>query len=205
MNVLLFGATGKTGAHVLKKMLDKGYQVSVFARSPEKLDMTNEHLTVIKGDANDASLVDQAMPGHDLVISCLGSNTGLGKTTELHKMASNIAKSMKKHAVKRIIYVASAGIDKEIPGMMGKITMKLLGNVLEDHRNAVQAIKDAELCWTIVRPLGLNDKPATLAYRETEEGIPQNGRSISREDVADFIMRAAEDEMYQYKSVAISD
>jgi len=67
------------------------------------------------------------------------------KSTELEEMTKNIVDGMQAHHVKRIVYTASAGINKEIPGISGKIVMKLLKNALTDHRHAVDYIETLRL------------------------------------------------------------
>ncbi|MCE2512729.1 MAG: NAD(P)H-binding protein [Acidimicrobiia bacterium] len=36
MRVIVFGATGRTGRHVLRLALDRGYEVTAFGRSAER-------------------------------------------------------------------------------------------------------------------------------------------------------------------------
>lgn len=205
MNIIVFGASGKTGKIVIENALRQEYNVTAFVRDSSKLSISDTKLTIIEGDATDQDAVAKAIKGQNIVISCLGANNGLGKTTALHEMTTNIVAAMKAHHVPQIIYVASAGIDKEIPGLSGKLMMKMLGNVLNDHRNAVQVIKENIPYYTIVRPLGLNDQPFTGSYRETATGIPEKGRRISRADVADFIIRAITDPSYKNQSISIAD
>lgn len=205
MNIIIFGASGKTGKIVVENALQQKYNVTAFVRDSSKLSISDENLTIIEGDAANQEAVAKAIEGQNIVISCLGANNGLGKTTVLHEMTINIVAGMKAHHVQQIIYVASAGIDKEIPGLSGKLMMKMLGNVLKDHRNAVQIIKENIPHYTIVRPLGLNDQPFTGSYRETATGIPEKGRRISRADVADFIIRAITDSAYKNQSISIAD
>ena len=205
VKIIIFGASGKTGKLVVEATLEGGHEVTAFVRDPSKLTIQHANLNIIKGQATEQRAVSDAIKGKELVISCLGSDNGLKKTTILHEMTSNIVAGMKEHNVSRIIYTASAGIDNEIPGIIGKIMMKLLGNVLEDHYNAVAEIKKNSLTYTIVRPLGLTDNPYTGKYREAMTGIPEKGRLISRADVADFIIRAITDEQYLNQSVAISN
>lgn len=205
MKIIVFGASGKTGRLVVNEALQNGYEVTAFVRDTGKLPITHNHLTIIQGDATNQEAIRNALKGQDLVISCLGANNGLGKTTVLYEMTANIVNGMKAHNISRIIYVASAGIDREIPGISGKIVMKTLANVLEDHRNAVQVIKENISHYTIVRPMGLTDNTFTGAYREAKTGIPDKGRSISRADVADFILRAITDESYKNQSVALAN
>ncbi|WP_462406355.1 NAD(P)-dependent oxidoreductase [Gracilibacillus sp. Marseille-QA3620] len=204
VNIVIIGASGKTGQLAVQQALDAGHNVTAFMRTPEKLKLTHERLTVVQGDGTDSEAVNSAIKGQEAVISCVGSNSGLGKTTILREMAGTVAEAMARNGVDRIVYMASAGIDKEIPGMMGKMTMKLLGNVLEDHRHAVEVYKSYDFKWTIARPMGLTDKPHTGRYEETTEGIPSGSRSISRADVADFLVRAVSDNRYIFQSVGLA-
>lgn len=112
---------------------------------------------------------------------------------------------MREHQIERIIYTASAGIDQEIPGLFGKIVMRLLKNALIDHRNAVDYIKTNGLNYTIARPLGLTNGDLTGRYRESPVGVPDKAKSISRADVAHFIIKALSDEQYAYTSIAIAN
>ena len=205
MKIIIFGASGKTGKLVVEKALQEDYTVTAFVREAAKLDIQHSNLTIIQGEATNEEAVKAAIAEHDAVISCLGSSSGLGKTTILHEMGKNIVNGMKANQVSRIVYMASAGVDKEIPGISGKIMMKLLANVLEDHRNALNEIKSNNLTYTIARPMGLTDKPFTGTYRETFTGVPGGSRTISRADVADFIIRSLEDEKYLNQSVALAD
>lgn len=205
MKIIIFGASGKTGKLLVEQALSDNHRVTAFVRNPSNLNISNPNLVIVQGDATDASDVKKAILGHDAVISTLGTNTGLRKTTILHEMTQNIAQGMKEQQVSRIAYMASAGIDKEIPGFIGKITIKLLGNVLDDHHNAVAVLKDNNLQWTIARPLGLNDKQFTGTYRKEAIGVPKGGRAISRADVADFLYQAIVNEEFIHQSVALSD
>jgi uncharacterized protein YbjT (DUF2867 family) len=61
------------------------------------------------------------------------------------------------------------------------------------------------LDWTIVRPPKLTDKPRTGTYRVLEGHLPRFGFSISRADVADFMIRAAENHASIHKIVGVSN
>ncbi|MFP3489993.1 NAD(P)-binding oxidoreductase, partial [Staphylococcus sp. SIMBA_130] len=86
------------------------------------------------------------------------------------------------------MYTASAGINKEIPGVTGFIAGKLLQNVLADHRRAADLLVASEVEWTIARPMGLTNDELTGEYRKARTGVPKGGRRISREDVAAFLL-----------------
>jgi len=205
MNIIVFGASGGVGRHFTKLALDKGHNVTAFVRNPSKLELEHVRLTVIQGNAFDKNAVKSAISGQDAVISCLGSTTGMKKSKQLEDMTKIVVDEMVASNIKRIVYIASAGIENEIPGMMGKLMMKMLKNVLEDHRNAVNYIKNNNLTYTIVRPMGLNDKVYTGVYKETMTGVPSTGRSITRANVADFMYKALMNSEYENTSVGISD
>ena len=56
-----------------------------------------------------------------------------------------------------------------------------------------RVLGESQLDWTIVRPPRLTDKPYTGKYRVREGHLPRFGFKISRADVADFMIKAADD------------
>lgn len=204
MKIIVFGASGRVGQHVIRLALKKGIQVTAFVRTPSKLQISAPSLQIYHGNALLADDVATAIKGHDAVVSCLASSKGLKESNELGRMIDHIILGMEQHHVKRIVYVASAGIFGEIPGISGKLIMKTLKYPLIDHRHAVDTIIKYNLDYTIVRPMGLTNKEGTGNYREDSEGIPEGGRNISRADVAHFIIKALEDKNYSKQSISIA-
>lgn len=204
MKIIVFGATGGVGQQVVKQALEKGYEVTAFVRTPSKIDFDHDNLHIIKGDAFNKEDVVAAIQGHDVVVSCLGSSQGMKESTELEEMTKNIVDGMKQYQIKRIIYTASAGINGEIPGISGKMVMKMLKHALTDHLNAVNYIQSNDLIFTIVRPMGLTNGDFTGKYREATEGVPKNSKSIPRADVAHFIVKAISDTQYENSSIAVA-
>ena len=52
--------------------------------------------------------------------------------------------------------------------------------------------------------MALKDGVSTGVYREAEEGVPHGGKDISRSDVANFLLKAVQDDKYIGKSVGLS-
>ena len=125
MKLIVFGATGGVGQEFIKMAVEQGHEVSAFVRTPEKLQ-TKSGVNIIQGDAFEATAVAEAIKGHDAVVSCIGSTEGSEKHTSIQKMGKNIADGMEAAGVKRIVYCASAGVNREIPGIAGKMVMKML-------------------------------------------------------------------------------
>jgi putative NADH-flavin reductase len=72
MKILVFGATGGTGARLVQQALEQGHVVTAFARDPGKVKRTHENLRVVRGDVLRAETVDAAVAGQDAVLSALG-------------------------------------------------------------------------------------------------------------------------------------
>lgn len=204
MKIIIFGATGGVGQSLVKQALDLGYEVTAFVRTPEKLTAHDANLKVIQGDAFNQAQVTAAIAGHDAVVSCLGSSKGMKKSTELQEMTRHIVKGMQEQGVDRIVYTASAGVHKELTGVIGKLMMLLLKHPLMDHRSAIVAIKQANLNYTIARPMGLSDKDFTGIYRESKKTTPSKSSSIPRADVAHFILKALSDSSYDKTSIGLA-
>ncbi|MDE4086665.1 SDR family oxidoreductase [Planococcus maritimus] len=204
MKIIVFGATGGVGRSVVEQALEHGYEVTAFVRTPDKLKVTGDKLTVVQGDAFHVEQVSAAIAGHDAVVSCLGSNQGMKKSDDLRTMAKNIVAGMQQQGVRRIVYTASAGINDELPGIGGKLMMGVLKQVLIDHRAAVDAIQEAGLSYTIVRPMGLTNDSFSGQYRESQQGVPGKSKTIPRADVAHFIVKALGNAEYENKSVGIA-
>ena len=72
--ILVTGATGLVGSHSVRALLDAGYRVRAFVRSPEKAQRVfgapRIGLELARGDIQDEASVFEAMRGCDGVIHC---------------------------------------------------------------------------------------------------------------------------------------
>jgi len=57
------------------------------------------------------------------------------------------------------------------------------------QRAQIQALAASDLDWTMVMPPMLTNGPARGSYRVDGNALPRNGSSISRADVADFMLQ----------------
>ena len=74
MNVLVIGATGGTGQHAVRKLLQRGHSVTAWARRPTAVanDGKTARLRVVTGEARDAGSIDRAVAGQDAVLVASG-------------------------------------------------------------------------------------------------------------------------------------
>ncbi len=69
MKIALIGATGFVGANLLREALTRGHAVTAIVRSPAKLTVAHDHLTVVQGDVTRVGALAAQLAGHDVVLS----------------------------------------------------------------------------------------------------------------------------------------
>jgi putative NADH-flavin reductase len=208
MKITVFGASGKTGKHLVRQALEAGHQVTAFVRIPEKLGIEHPNLILCQGDVMDAKKVEQAIAGRETVISALGPTRppvpGMMETA-----AKNIVSAMQKYSVKRLLSTTGGGVrdPQDKPKLFDKLMKTLLtlmaGDVLRDSEANVVFIRASDLDWTIVRFPRLVEGEHTGQYRVGYVG-KDSGSQLSRADAADFILRELEKGEYIHKAPMVS-
>ena len=201
--IVIFGATGKTGRHVWQQALEQGHEVTVFVRSPAKIESTESNLHIVQGDVFDADSVASAVANHDTVIVCLGS-IGLSDKTTLTTGTKNVIDGMARHNVPRLVVLSAAGVSESWAqiGWMSRILFKtMLRNVFADHHTQEALVRASSLEWTIARAAILKDNPGTGQY--TVSNTAKSG-NINREDVADFLVKQVTDATYIRQAISIT-
>ena len=209
MKILVVGATGGTGREVVKQALARGHEVTVFARRPEALGLEDARLRVVKGDiTTDAAKFEEAVRGHDAVVSGLGRGTSFSPENLMVRAMEAVVPAMERAGVHRFIFTSAFGVGEshgEAP-LLPRITYRtLLKDLFADKAKAEGILRGSSLDWTIVRPVVLTNGAMTGKYRAEEHleglhGIP----TISRADVAHFIVGELEKPAFVRKTAAIS-
>ena len=208
MRIVIFGATGKTGHHLVAQALSAGHEVRAFVRDASRLPMRHERLRIVEGDVLDATWVEQAVSNTDAVLSALGHTKTSANGVQTVGM-ENIVGAMKKNGVSRLVSLTGAGVrdEKDSPKLVDRVfglLLKLLQPaVLEDAERHAEVIKASDLDWVIMRVPRLTDGPKTGEYRVGYVG-KNSGTKISRADVADFMLRQLIDDEYLRQQPMIS-
>jgi putative NADH-flavin reductase len=208
MKIVVFGATGGTGKHLVQQALKAGHQVTAFVRSPEKLGTEHPNLVLFQGDVSEAEKVEQAIAGQDAVISTLGP-TRPTVPGMMEIAAKNIVTAMQNQSVIRLLSTTGGGVrdPKDQPKLFDKVMKALLTllakDVLQDSEANVNFIRASDLDWTIVRFPRLTDGQHTEKYRVGYVG-KDSGSQLSRADAADFILRELERGEYVRKAPMVS-
>jgi uncharacterized protein YbjT (DUF2867 family) len=201
--ILLIGATGRTGQHVLSYALDKGHHVKALVRDPEKIAVKSDRLELITGTPVELEDVRKAAPGCDAVISTLNNP----RKTEsiwarpvnppdlMTACMRNEVTAMKESGIRRIVLMTGAGAGDSYAAMplFMKAFIKLtsLKYVYADHDGQEAVLKESGLDWTIVRPVGLTDKDEIRELAVGKDG--KHSAFISRRAVAKFLVDSLED------------
>jgi putative NADH-flavin reductase len=193
LSVALFGITGRTGLPLAKRLLSEGIAVRGLARTPEKISLQDERLTIVKGDALNAQAVRAMIDGADIVVSTLGQGKG-SPPTLLTDATRNILQAMREAGTQRIISLTGGGVpfEKDQPKIADNLIRFIMRTFTKDLLNDAIAhaelIRTSGLTWTIVRAPRLTNDPAKGSYRVGWVGVNAS-TVISRNDLADFMFR----------------
>jgi putative NADH-flavin reductase len=199
--VLIAGASRGIGLETVRCALERGYQVRAFARSASRIPITHAQLAKIDGDALKADDVRNAVQGADAVIQTLGAR-GSGRMIagpiRLFSDATRILiDAMAAAGVQRLICVTGFGAGdsrKYVPLLLRLPFEALLGRVYADKAIQEMMIRRSRLSWVIARPGILTNGPRTLRYQVLQKPDEWRSGTISRADVADFLVGQIEDD-----------
>ncbi|MGV2685855.1 NAD(P)H-binding protein, partial [Clostridium perfringens] len=107
MKVALIGASGTIGRRITEEALRRGHEVMAVLRNPDRLDSEHERLKKVKADVMDPSSLEEAIQGHDAVISAFGPK--FGQEEELVAAARTIVEGTRRGGVTRLLIVGGAG------------------------------------------------------------------------------------------------
>ncbi len=209
MKILIVGGSQGTGALCVKSALARGHQVTAFSRTPSKLQLEHERLSRKAGDFHDAAQVSAAMPGHDAVIITASSLSlaGFKATPDYFSRGTRFCvEAMKASGVKRLVVLSAQGAgDSRVTAnwfIRTFVIDGLLKRAFADHDVQEALVKQSGLEFVIARPTRLTDGPAQGKYVKTAalESVPS---SISRADVADFLVESCEANPFVGKAVQL--
>lgn len=208
MKLLIIGATGGTGRHVLANALEQGHEVTAFVRHPDRVTEKSDRLRIVTGSLpDDREPLGAAMAGQDAVISTLGGGRSLKSGDLIARSMPVIVGAMESHGVRRLIVMSGYGVGvtyRDMPLITRMMIKFMLKDIYADKAAGEEAIFRSGLDWTVAYASTLTNGPKTGAYRVGERlslsGLPR----ISRADVADFLLKQVSDRTYLKKGVLVS-
>ena len=207
--VAVFGGSGRTGLPTLRRLLDAGYTVRALARQPARIPLTHERLTVVPGDFTHAGDVAGVIAGTQAVINLVGHVKG-SPPDVLATGLAHVVHAMRAQGVRRIINLTGAGVafPKDEPKLIDRVFRLVMRTFFKD------IIRDATESSFVLRASGL-DYTNVRAPRLTEapaQGTPlrvgyvgQISSSLTREDLAGFLVEVLRDDRYVADEPAVSN
>ena len=198
MKFVVLGATGGTGLEIIRQALERGHSVTALVRSPDRLKPFLKYIMIKQGDLLNSSGLENAIRGHDAVLSALGPRVPIAKPDAnlLQRFAVVLTAAMRRVQVKRAVIESVAFLFKNSAVPPVYLLGRLFFNQIVVDTSAMERIfAQSDLDWTMVRPPQLTDKPFTGKYRLREGHLPLFGFKISRADVADYMIRAVENRL----------
>jgi putative NADH-flavin reductase len=195
--VLVIGASRGIGLETVKAALAAGHRVRALARSAVSVE--HERLETLAGDATDPAMLARGVAGVDAVILSLGVSSpfSLAPVTLFSRSTRHLVAAMQAAGVRRLIAVTGLGAgDSRGKGSLlyTKLVFPLiLSRIYEDKDVQEDFIRKSGLDWTIVRPGLLTSGPARGRYRVLTEPATWTSGSVSRADVADFLVKQLDD------------
>lgn len=214
MRITIFGATGRTGSHLVSCALARGHTVRAVSRDlsaaagrvPE-----NPALTWVRCDVTDAAQVLAAVEGADAVLSALGVPNFREPGTLLPDAARHIVAAMAHWGVKRLVGLAGAGI-LDVTGGGGMLRNERPGfpTVFKPVSAAHKAVWDVlassggGLVWTLACTPDLKDEPAgDRVLLEAANCLPASTNEVAAGAVAEWMVREAEEPRFPQARVGL--
>lgn len=188
MRITVVGGNSGTGAQVVRIAAQEGHPVTCLSRSGSA--SPPDGVRDLRGDALQAAVARSAVAGADAVVVTVGGASGSGRHRA--EVTRSVIAAMQDAGVRRLVVQSSLGVGDSMelmPAPARLFARTVLGKALADHAEQEAAVTASGLDWTVVRPGGLSDGPATGSYiaQETAEGRPMKGM-ITRADVATHIV-----------------
>ncbi|XP_007895120.1 flavin reductase (NADPH) [Callorhinchus milii] len=218
MKLSVLGATGQTGQFLVRQALEQGHMVTAIVRTPSKLTVQHDNLKVVEANIFSEDSLVEHFKEQDAVLSCLGFPLSIfSRATGYTDSMKAVVVAMRQAKVNRMITMTSWYTKPEsarkaslfVQYLVVPVIHNLLINMDEMENYLSEQCDD--LNWTAVKPPGLRNGPATDKEILTNDGYfvpgPDGnplGDSVSRGDVARFMLSLLNGDLWMKKAVAMT-
>jgi putative NADH-flavin reductase len=204
MNLVILGATGAIGHHLVSGALERGHNVTAYVRSPNKMPQKHERLRVEAGSLFDEKNMASVFGGHDAILSAFGPSV-IGPSTLRRDFGRAVVAAMNRSGIRRVQVVSSAFLFADAGIAVYLLSHTLFRNVARDMAAMEHEFVSSELDWTMVRPPRLTNGIASRKCRVRIDHLPQGGFLIARSDVAHFMLNEVEQGTHVRQIVGVSN
>ena len=215
MKILVLGATGRTGKHIIEEAIKRGHKISAIARNPEKLK--DFKIDITQGTPYDYETVEKAIAGCEAVINTLNvSRKSDSPWTPLRapkdiisKSASNALKAMEKVGIKRFVAFSAIGAGRSwnTTPLILKIIVSIsnLKFAFHDHGKQEEILENSNMDYTVCRAPLLSDKVNNTGAVAAPENEKPASMVLSRKSAAEFFLQLIENNEHIREIVSLSN
>jgi len=220
LRILVYGATGKVGTHVVDEALGRGHIVTAVSRDPSRITQQHENLSAVAGDLLDSSSIASLVIDQDVIVISVRGIIGKSKIPEnaLQRIAvENVVDVLRKIGADapRLIHVGGSGTLEVEPGVLyaDKLPKLFLPKSLEaEIQGQVLALEYlrsvTDVNWTYATPAkNFTNGSRTGIFRIGGDAILEDkkGRSrISRADFAVALIDEAESDAHNKRRFSVA-
>lgn len=181
MDVVIVGGHGKVARRLARLLVARGDRVRGVIRNPDHADdlrADGSEPVICDLERDDPAELGEAIRGADAVVFAAGAGSGSGaerKLTVDRDGAIKVLQAARIAEVERYVMISSIGAEDPPEGD------DVFDVYLRAKAQADQELMASDRAWTIVRPVFLQDDPATGRVRLAKE--PLDGK-VPRDDVA---------------------
>jgi putative NADH-flavin reductase len=174
--------------------------VTALVRRPDALAGLRAGVTVKRADVRDRSSLSAALsPDIEVFVSVFGASSLMAarKVTDLYSAGTeNLVSALGAAGIRRIVSVSSGGVvPQPNDGWFYRSILKplFLKNMYADMLRMEEILQNSGLDWTVVRAPYLTGSKLTGQYRFALNKPIENDSTLSRPDLAHFLLRVCEE------------
>ena len=204
MKIVVIGATGAVGKLVVQVATQRGHEVTALVRKAPPAGEFPSGVNVVTGNLSEQTVVDSAVAGQDVVVSCVGLRIdSLAPWNSPHDVDSFLAlnervtKAIQTKGVKRAIVVSSTGVGDNFHKVSlffkAFFTLSALSKifpVLDKMEAMYESVPGLDLC--LVHPSILTDAAAATYKAHVVDDLYGLPKTVSRIDLAEFLVSEVE-------------
>jgi uncharacterized protein YbjT (DUF2867 family) len=203
MRVLVIGATGQTGQHAVRLLLQRGDHVTAFVRRPQAVAARGSYLSIAVGDARDVSALSQAVDRQEAVLAAFGPRS-LKKDDLQEVFMRHLVDGMTTRGVRRLVNLSSWALT---PARLDFVTRNIVipllaAHVMNDKERSEAILFASGLDYVNIRPGRLFNARARGGVRASRDGAGLK-QAITREDLATFMIGQLTDSSWVRQSVYV--
>lgn len=199
LEILVYGATGNVGTHIVDEALARGHRVTAVSRHPSGVDKRHENLDVVAGDLLDKDSIATLLAGKDIVITSVRGVIGDdrdGRNALQYIAVTSIVEQLRRMgpAAPRLIHVGGSGSLEVAPDVQyadklpGVFLPKGLEIEIEGQVLALEYLEGVDdVDWSYATPAkNFTDGERTGEFRIGGDDALEDDHGRSRVSRADF-------------------